>query len=93
MNAFSWQRPYGDVKGKPLAPFRKPSLKPRRYHEHTAAKVSDATREALIAQVNTELEYHFALAQKVTDDVMRGMHRDEARRLAMKVRDLQKAAA
>jgi hypothetical protein len=66
----------------------KVDLAPKRYHEYSAATISDKTREAEIAQVNREVEYHFGLAQKITDDVMRGYHRDEARRLAAKVRAL-----
>jgi hypothetical protein len=67
---------------------KKPDLEPKRLHIYAEATVSDQTREDQITQTNRECEYHFALAQKVTDDVMRGYHRDEARRLAAKARAL-----
>jgi len=85
---FLWRETPSETGPKMPDSFRKPSLKPKRFHEYQEATVSDATREAEITQTNQEVEYHFALAQKVTDDVMRGYHRDEARRLAAKARAL-----
>lgn len=90
--AFQWKGApslIGMGKFKSLSPeYKRPHLEPKRMHIYAEATVSDQTREAEIAQTNREVEYHFALAQKVTDDVMRGYHRDEARRLAAKVRAL-----
>jgi hypothetical protein len=88
MNAFTWRDTPSQTGPKMPDSFRKPNLKPKRLHVYAEASASDASREAEIEQTNKEIEYHFALAQKVTDDVMRGYHRDEARRLAAKVRGL-----
>lgn len=44
--------------------------------------------EAEIEQTSREVERHFALAQEVAVDHLRVHHRDEARRLACKVRSL-----
>ena len=88
MNAFNWRDAPSEIGATMPDSFRKPNLKPKRLHVYAEAGISDAQREADIAQTNREVEYHFALAQKVTDDVMRGHHRDEARRLAAKARGL-----
>jgi len=88
MNAFNWREQPSELAPKMPDSFRKPSLKPRRFHEYQEATVSDATREADIAQTNREVEHHFALAQTVTDEALRVHHRDEARRLAAKARAL-----
>lgn len=86
--AFQW-RGHASILGQQFTKQpRKPDLEPKRMHMYAEATVSDETREAEITQTNREVEYHFALAQKVTDDVMRGYHRDEARRLAAKVKAL-----
>jgi hypothetical protein len=87
-SAFQW-RGHSSILGQQFTKQpRKPDLEPKRMHMYAEATVSDETREAEIIQTNREVEYHFALAQKVTDDVMRGYHRDEARRLAAKVKAL-----
>lgn len=66
----------------------KPNLEPKRLHLYSVATASDRTRESEIAQVNREVERHFALAQTVDDLLLRGHHRDEARRLAARVKAL-----
>ena len=88
MNAFNWRDTPSDIGAGMPASFRRPNLAPKRFNIYARAGISDAQREAGITQTNREIEYHFALAQKVSDDVMRGYHRDEARRLAAKVRGL-----
>lgn len=67
---------------------KKPSLEPKRLIAYTAACSADVEREAEIAQLNREVESHFFHAQRVDDDLTRGYHRDEARRLAAKVKTL-----
>lgn len=72
--------------------YRKPDLEPKRYQTYQSAKPSDKpsdeSREAEISQTNREVERHFNLAQTVEDEDLRVYHRDEARRLASKVRYL-----
>lgn len=88
MNAFNWRDTPSEIGATMPDSFRKPNLNPKRLHVYVEAGISDSQREADISQTNKEVEYHFAMAQKVTDDVMRGHHRDEARRLAARARAL-----
>lgn len=68
---------------------KKPDLEPKRLHVYAEAIVSDQTREDQIAQVNREVEHHFALAQEESlSSQERAIHRDYARQLAAKVRAL-----
>lgn len=87
-SAFQW-RGHDSILGQQFNKQpRKPALEPKRYHEYQEATVSDTTREAEIAQTNREVEHHFALAQGDVPEGLRVFHRDEARRLAAKVRAL-----
>jgi hypothetical protein len=69
-------------------PIKAPSLAPKRLHVFTAASSADAEREVEIAQLNREVEHHYFNAQTADQDHLKTYHRDEARRLAAKVRDL-----
>lgn len=93
MNAFSWQgQPSAideSLKPSPMARTSS-SLAPRRLHTCQAAKASpERALEAQIEQVNREVEQHFLMAQhSVLSEQDRLFHRDEARRLAAKVKTL-----
>lgn len=92
-SAFQWQGLPSEIGQSHITrrPAKVPDLAPKRLHTFAAADASDASLEAQIKQVNREVEHHFACAQTVVCDVMRGYHRDEARRLAAKVRELVKS--
>lgn len=89
MNAFHWQAQPSRI--APELPGYKPAktLAPKRLHVYQAAKV-DQNREleAQIEQTNREVEQHFVLAQSNVAEGLRVFHRDEARRLAAKVKAL-----
>jgi hypothetical protein len=94
-SVFNWTGPSQIAKAlKPHLGNKKPgapiTLAGTNHHAgaFTKAVLSGGSLEHQIAQVNREVEHHFACAQTVTCDVMRGHHRDEARRLAAKVRAL-----
>jgi hypothetical protein len=90
MNAFSWQDGPSKIGESFITrrPVKKPSLEPKRLIAYTAASSADAEREAEIAQLNREVEHHFYCAQTVDAGPVKTYHRDEARRLAAKVREL-----
>jgi hypothetical protein len=89
MNAFNWRAAPSTLGEHFPDSLPKVDLAPRRMHEYSMATISDKTREDQIAQVNREVEHHFALAQdgKLSDE-QRTMHRGYARELAAKVRTL-----
>lgn len=90
MNAFHWRgEPSESLEAiKPHRMARKPNLAPKRLHIYAEATSSDATREGEITQVNQEVEYHFRLAQEAPTAALKAAHRDEARKLAARVRAL-----
>ena len=90
MNAFHWRgSPSESIEAiKPHHMARKPNLAPKRFHSYSEATSADAAREAEIAQVNQEVERHFSLAQTAPTDALKAIHRDEARKLAARVKAL-----
>lgn len=96
MNPFLWRdkpsalaaslKPHAGNK-KPGAPILLKGTTPHK-GAYSRARPSDLSLEAQISQTNREIERHFETAQTSTCDVLRGYHRDEARRLAAKVRAL-----
>jgi hypothetical protein len=90
MNAFNWKgQPSAIAESlKPHRMARKPNLAPKRLHIYAEATSSDAAREREITQVGVEVENHFALAQLAATDELKAIHREEARRLAARVKAL-----
>lgn len=92
MNAFHWQgQPSAVAESlRPHPKDRTVNLAPRRMHIYQAVKVDpDRDLEAQIEQTNREVERHFMLAQSgVLSNDQHAIHRDEARRLAAKVKAL-----
>lgn len=93
-SAFNWRGQSSQIaqslKPSPMA--RKQSdLAPKVFHIYAQTAPAHASLEAQITQVGREVEFHFANAQTVTCDLMRGHHRDEARRLAAKVKALMQS--
>lgn len=89
---------------KPSTMTRKANLSPKRLYSiskksdeilrdrfggaYSKATSADAAREWEIEQVNREVERHFGLAQTAPTDALKATHREEARRLAAKVKAL-----
>ena len=90
MNAFNWRgAPSESLEAiKPHHMARKPNLAPKRFHNYSEATSADAARESEITQVGIEVEHHFALAQLAATDELKAIHRDEARKLAARVKAL-----
>ena len=90
MNAFNWRgAPSETIEAiKPHHMARKPNLAPKRLHIYAEATSIDAAREAEITQIGIEVEHHFALAQLAPSDDLKAIHRDEARKLAARVKAL-----
>lgn len=89
MNAFQWQgQPSQILEALKPHPLARPNLAPKRLHIYAEATSTDATRESEIEQVNREVERHFRLAQTAPTDKLKATHRDEARRLAARVKAL-----
>lgn len=88
-SAFQWQG-HASILGQQFTKQpKKPDLEPKRLHIWSKSELSDATREAQIAQVNREVEHNFLLAQDASiSDEQRALHRSYARELAAKVRTL-----
>lgn len=89
MNAFHWQgQPSEIAESLKPHPMSRVNLAPKRLHVYAEATSSDRTREAEIEQVNREVERHFRLAQQAPSEALQKTHRDEARRLAARVKAL-----
>jgi len=90
MNAFHWRgSPSESLEAiKPHHMARKPNLAPKRMHFYAEVTSIDKARESEITQVGIEVEHHFALAQLAATDDLKAIHRDEARRLAARVKAL-----
>jgi hypothetical protein len=90
MNAFHWRgSPSESLEAiKPHHMARKPNLAPKRMHIYAEATSKDAARESEITQIGVEVEHHFALAQLAATDELKAIHREEARRLAARVKAL-----
>jgi hypothetical protein len=89
MNAFHWRgTPSETIEAIKPSPMARPNLAPKRMHIYAEVTSIDASREAEIAQVNQEVERHFSLAQTAPTDALKAIHRDEARKLAARVKAL-----
>lgn len=89
MNAFSWRdQPSQIIDSLKPHPMARVNLAPKRFHAYTEATSADAEREAQIAQINREVEERFRLAQEAPSSDLKAVHRDEARRLAARVKAL-----
>lgn len=89
MNAFNWKsQPSQILESLKPHPMARPNLAPKRLHVYAEATSIDAAREGEITQVNQEVERHFSLAQTAPTDVLKAIHRDEARKLAARVKAL-----
>jgi DNA-binding protein H-NS len=89
MNAFHWRgTPSETIEAIRPHHMARATLTPKRMHYYAEATSADAEREAQIAQVNQEVERHFSLAQTAPTDALKAIHRDEARKLAARVKAL-----
>lgn len=88
-SAFHWRdQPSAIAESLKPHPMARVNLAPKRFHNYTEATSADAEREAQITQVNREVEEHFRMAQEAPNDALKAIHRDEARKLAARVKAL-----